>query len=174
MIEAQIVQALQSMFAASLFGEWVVVFLARVWIFAFAPLLAWLWAYGTNKEKHSVKEALWSLGLAILIGEILSLVFMRERPFLAVSDILVLIPPPLTSSFPSIHTSASVAMASALYAGNKHVGQISLLIVLGIIIGRVAAGVHYPTDILGGIAVGIGAFVLVRLGHRALRRKTKD
>jgi len=171
MSEAQIVQFIQRIFIASTVGDWAVIFLARVWIFAFAPLLAWLWAYGTNKEKHSAKEALWSLGLALLLGELISLTVLRVRPYLAVTDILVLIPPPLTSSFPSLHTAASMAMASALYFGNKHAGQVALLIVLGVIIGRVAAGVHYPTDILGGLVLGMVAFALVRLGHKALRKK---
>jgi len=174
MSEAQIVQALQRVFLASTLGIWVVIFLARVWILVFAPVLAWVWAYGKPKEKHAVKEALWSLGLALLAGEILALFVLRVRPFLEVSNIITLIPPPLTSSFPSIHTAASMAMAAALYAGDKRLGQLGILIVIGVALGRVAAGVHYPSDILGGVLVGLASFAIVRLGHKALRKKTKD
>ena len=171
MSEAQIVQALQRVFLASIWGIWAVIFLARAWILVFAPALSWVWAYGKPKEKHAVKEALWSLGLALLAGEVMALLVLRVRPYLEVSSIISLIPPPLTSSFPSIHTAASMAMAAALYAGNKRLGQLGILIVIGVALGRMAAGVHYPSDILGGVLVGLVSFALVRFGHKALRKK---
>jgi len=169
--DALIVIAIQNFFTSSTTGELVAVFLARFWIFAFVPFLAWLWVYGTKKDQHAVKEALWSAGLAILIAELLALTFLRFRPFLAFQQILVLIPPPLTSSFPSIHTAISSAITSALYLADRRLGLLGLLIVLGVAIGRMAAGVHFPTDILGGLFVGMASFIIVRLGHKALRKK---
>ncbi|MFA6099363.1 MAG: phosphatase PAP2 family protein [Patescibacteria group bacterium] len=170
-VDALIVVFTQSFFAPSVLGGLMAVFLARVLIFSYVPILAWLWAYGSRREKHAVKEALWSVGVAILIAEIISLFILRFRPYLAVPDIIALIPPPLTSSFPSIHTSIAIAATAAVYAVNKQWGQLCLLVALGVAIGRIAAGVHYPTDILGGMLVGVGAFILVRVGHRALRKK---
>jgi undecaprenyl-diphosphatase len=170
-IDAQIVTALQHVSVTSRAGEWAAIFLARVLILAFAPLLAWVWAYGTNKEKHAVKEALWSLGLALLLGEILSLMILRVRPFLAVDTIITLIPPPLTSSFPSMHTASAAAMSAALYWADRRLGWIAVVLVLGVAVGRMAVGVHYPTDIMGGMLLGVAAFALVRVGHKALRKK---
>lgn len=172
MSEAQIILSLQRVFLASVWGIWAVIFLARAWILVFAPVLSWVWAYGKPKEKHAVKEALWSLGLALLAGEVMALLILRVRPYLEVSNIISLIPPPLTSSFPSIHTAASTAMAAALYAGNKRLGQLGILIVIGVALGRMAAGVHYPSDILGGVLVGLASFAMVRFGHKALRKKS--
>ncbi len=174
MLDSEIVILLQQIFLASEIGEWASIALARVWIFLFIPVIAWLWAYGNNYEKHGVKEVLWSAGLGIFLSEFIALFIMRERPFLALSEVITLIPAPLTSAFPSTHTTIATSAAVALFFYNKTAGIIGFLILLGVIIGRVSAGVHYPTDILGGIAVGLLSFVLVRLGHRALRKPIKQ
>lgn len=171
MWESESLIFLQGIFTASTVGEFAVIFLARIWIFVFAPIIAWLWVYGTGKEKHASKEALWALGLALLIGEALSLIVMRLRPYINETEIVALIPPPLTSSFPSIHTASSMALTSAFFSVNRRLGELGLLIALGVAVGRMAAGVHYPTDILGGVFIGIFSFLLVRLGHKALRKK---
>jgi len=171
MTDQYVVQMLQQIYTRSIMGEFLVIALARVWIFLFVPLLFWLWIYGNTKEKHSVKEALWSAGMSILLGEIIGQFIMRERPFLAISDVISLIPAPLTSSFPSIHTATAVAITAALYFANPFFGAIGIIVTIGIIFGRMSAGVHYPTDIFGGIILGLLCFTIIRLGHKALRTK---
>jgi undecaprenyl-diphosphatase len=173
MFDSETVLLVQRIFIASEIGQWMAIALARVWIFLFFPLLAWLWAHGSIRERHSVKESLWSLGFGVLASEAIALFIMRSRPFLAVDEVITLIPTPLTTSFPSTHATAAVAVTAALYFVNKTAGRIGLFITLGVIIGRVAVGVHYPTDILGGIALGLLSFALVRLGHKALRKPIK-
>jgi len=173
MFDSEIVILLQNIFTASEVGEWISIALARVWIFLFLPILAWMWAYGSTHERHSVKEALWSASIGILSSEIISIITLRERPFLALNEVIALVPTPLTTAFPSTHTTAAVAITAALYFINKTAGRICLLITIGVIIGRISAGVHYPTDILGGIALGLLSFALVRLGHKALRNPIK-
>lgn len=174
MLDSEIVILLQKIFLASELGEWTSIALARIWIFLFIPLAAWLWVYGDNQERHGIKEGLWSVGLGILSSEIIALFIMRPRPFLALKEVITLIPAPLTSAFPSTHTTAAVAASAALFYFNKTAGVIGFLITFGVIIGRMSAGVHYPTDILGGIALGLLSFALVRLGHKALRKPIKQ
>ncbi len=168
-VDALVVIAIQKLFSGSVLGIWIDIFFARVLIFAYLPVLAWLWVYGNSKEKHASKEALWSVGVAILLAELLSFVFVRLRPFLAVPNIIALIPPPLTNSFPSIHI--AIAITVALYAINKRLGLACLIMALCVVIGRIGAGVHYPTDILGGMLIGLVSFVIVRFGHKALRQR---
>lgn len=170
MFEAQLVVAIQSVFLVSILGEWTAIFLARVLIFAYVPLLLWIWVYGHKAQQHIAKEAVWAAGLAILIGESLSLLVLRVRPFLFWDNIIVLIPPPLTGSWPSIHTATALAMTTALFMINKKLGWFGLLLAAGVALGRVAAGVHYPTDILSGALIGFLAYCLVRLGHNALKK----
>lgn len=164
------VGAVQSFFIVSILSEWLAIFLARVLIFIYVPLLLWVWAYGHKAKQHIAKEAVWAVGLAILMGESLSLLVLRVRPFLFWDNVVVLIPPPLTSSFPSIHTATALAVTTALFMINKKLGWFGLLVAVGVAVGRVAAGVHYPTDILSGALIGILAYCLVRLGHNALKK----
>ncbi len=170
MFEAQLVEGIQNVFLISIIGEWTAIFLARVLIFAYIPLLLWVWVYGHKTRQHIAKEAVWAAGLAILIGESLSLLVLRVRPFIFLDNVVVLIPPPLTGSWPSIHTATALAMTTALFMINKKLGMFGLFMAVGVAVGRVAAGVHYPTDILSGALIGILAYCLVRLGHNALKK----
>ncbi|MDD2785363.1 MAG: phosphatase PAP2 family protein [Patescibacteria group bacterium] len=172
--DAEIAIFIQRFFLTSTLGIGFAVLLSRYLIFIFIPVLVWLSVYGDNQEKHAVKEAAWSMGVAILIAEIFSLLLLRIRPFLSVAEIVSLIPPPLTSAFPSTHVSIAIAATAALFSVSRRWGYFCAIIALGIAIGRVAAGVHYPSDIIGGMLVGVFAFAAVRLGHKALRLKTKD
>ena len=174
MIDSEIVSLVQQIFIASETGQWIAIALARVWVFLFLPVLAWLWVHGSKRERHGVKQALWSAGIGILSSELVAIIILRDRPFLAIKEVITLVPVPLTTSFPSTHATLAVALTVALYFVNKTAGRIGLLITLGVIVGRIAVGVHYPTDILGGIALGLLSFALVRLGHKALRKPLKN
>lgn len=165
------VQAVQQVFLASAWGEWAAIMLARLWIFLFVPVLAWMWMR-KGRNRHAVKEAVWSMLISLLAGELISLAVMRVRPYLAHQDIVALIAPPLNSSFPSLHTAAAVAITTSVYLWNRNAGHVCLLITLGVIVGRVAAGMHYPTDILAGIVLGVASAVLVRCGHNLIRSKS--
>ncbi len=170
MLEGKIVQSIQQVFLASAWGEWAAIMLARVWIFLFIPVFTWMWMRDA-RDRHAVKEALWSLLVSVLAGELLSLIVMRLRPFLADPHVMALITPPLNSSFPSLHATAAAAITMSMYFWNKNAGHICLIITLGIIIGRMAAGMHYPTDILAGLVIGSASALLVRLGHNMIRKK---
>ena len=62
-------------------------------------------------------------------------------------------------------------MTAALFHANRHAGWLGVLITFGVIIGRVTVGVHYPSDILGGILLGLVSYAIVRTGHAALRKR---
>ena len=65
-------------------------------------------------------------------------------------------------SFPSGHAVFYFAVAAGVFAVNRKLGVI--LYILAILIGtaRIAAGVHYPLDILGGAVLGIAVAYAVR------------
>ncbi|MFA6447113.1 MAG: phosphatase PAP2 family protein [Patescibacteria group bacterium] len=171
MLEGSIVQGIQQVFLASSWGEWAAIMLARLWIFLFVPVLAWMWMRDP-RDRHAVKEASWSLLVSVFAGELLSLMVMRVRPYLAESNVIALITPPLNSSFPSLHATAAAAITMSMYLWNKNAGHVCLLITFGVIIGRMAVGMHYPTDILAGLAIGSASALLVRLGHNLIRKKS--
>lgn len=94
----------------------------------------------------------------ILCNGILKNLFARVRPFDVNTSVQLLIPKPADFSFPSGHTAASFASASALYfAGEKKLWKPVLALAVIIAFTRLYLYVHYPTDILGGMAVGTAA-----------------
>ena len=70
-------------------------------------------------------------------------------------------------SFPSGHTAASFASATALYfAGEKKLWKPALVLACLIAVSRLYLYVHYPTDVLGGVVIGI---IAGYLGYRLVK-----
>jgi len=170
MSESSLVLGIQSLVLGQPVAEYAAVFCARALIFFYIAVYAWLWM-SAPKEKHAAKEGFWTLGLAILLVQIIAFVVMRNRPYLDVHGVVALIPPPLTSAFPSGHTAAAVALVAPILYANRTLFWIAAVMAAFVALGRIAVGVHYPTDILGGIAAGIAAYAMVRWGHRTLRSR---
>lgn len=172
--EIEFIQQVQSFFDTPL-GIGFVIFCARWMIFLFAPLAA-ATSFGSRRTtlRHAAYEAAWSGLLAITVATVLGVVIGRIRPFHASEMVHLLIPPPASVySFPSAHTSVAFAVAAALAWGDTLLGLVAFSMAILIAFGRIATGVHYPTDIMAGILVGISSFVFVRHMHRVLRRRTK-
>ncbi len=92
----------------------------------------------------------------ILCNGILKNLVARTRPYDVNTAVNLLIEKPVDYSFPSGHTAASFASVTALYlAGEKKLWVPALVIAILIAFTRMYLYVHYPTDILGGVAVGI-------------------
>lgn len=80
----------------------------------------------------------------------------RTRPFDINTSVQLLIPKPKDYSFPSGHTAASFTASFALlFAGNRRIAVPALVLAVLIAFSRMYLYVHFPTDILGGIVVGV-------------------
>ncbi|MBI2564675.1 phosphatase PAP2 family protein [Candidatus Woesearchaeota archaeon] len=112
-----------------------------------------------TKNKKCLIHAFTALMLAIFIDQIINLFIYVKRPFLE-NQVNLLVIPSDSSSFPSGHTLRAFALGTALFFYNKKQGIIALLIALLVGISRIFAGVHYPSDALGGIIIGIIASLL--------------
>lgn len=99
--------------------------------------------------------------LALLIGALLTNVILknlvaRVRPYEVVEGLRLLIERQRDFSFPSGHTCASFAGAFAIYrAFPDRYGKAAIALAILISLSRLYVGVHYPTDVLAGMAVGI-------------------
>ena len=92
----------------------------------------------------------------ILCNGILKNAVARIRPCDVNTAVQLLVPRPEDYSFPSGHTAASFAATAALFfAGEKKLWKPALVLAVLIAFSRLYLYVHYPTDILGGMLVGI-------------------
>lgn len=79
----------------------------------------------------------------------------RTRPYEVIEGLTNLIGPQSDFSFPSGHTAASFAFAVAFaMTAPKKYSVPALVLACLISLSRLYVGVHYPTDILGGIVIG--------------------
>ena len=107
-------------------------------------------------------------GLAVAIALVLDLVVCnlvlknlvaRPRPFW-IREVALLVPPPSEFSFPSGHTAASFAAVGALWREKNRLKIPALVLAVLIALSRIYLYVHYPSDVLGGLLVGLGCGVL--------------
>ena len=120
-------------------------------------------AYARRTKWEIILVAGLSSAIARLgVVEIIRFFWQRPRPFsvLPVNQLLTDTAP----SFPSGHAAFFFAMATAVYFYNRAWGRWLYVAAALIAIGRIAAGVHYPSDIIAGALIGVaaaGATVLV-------------
>lgn len=97
-----------------------------------------------------------TLILCAFIGNIWLKPFVeRLRPFEMNNFTNLLITAPRDFSFPSGHTMASFACATVLIYFDKKAGIPALIAGILISFSRLYLYVHYPSDILGGMIIGI-------------------
>lgn len=128
-----------------------------------------LWFAGaTDAERVRYQRAVIFIALGILFSQALikdlSYFYFRPRPF-ATETVKLLFYRPSVSSFPSIPIAVAFTFAAGAGYANKRVA--AFLIGLGTVyaLARVYAGVHYPSDVIGGALIGAGiVWIIVRLG----------
>lgn len=121
------------------------------------------------------RRVFWSAVAAVvlargLLTEFIRYFYKRPRPFVndQIENVRQLVQKNIVNdSFPSGHAAFYFAVAFAVYYWNRQAGTV--LIILALILGlvRVYAGIHYPSDILAGAAIGfVSAWVAGRLLFR--------
>ncbi|HEY4462667.1 MAG TPA: phosphatase PAP2 family protein [Streptosporangiaceae bacterium] len=127
-----------------------------LWVVAGAAL----WASGDPRARRAARRGLGSLAVASatanIVGKGLS---GRRRPDFEVPAPRRL-PKPSSSSFPSGHAANAAAFATgaAIEMPSLAAPAIGLAVLVGA--SRVATGLHYPSDVLAGAAIGTAAALL--------------
>lgn len=115
-----------------------------------------------RKTRRAGVAMLLALAAGYVIGNLcIKELVMRPRPFVTHSDLTALLDPGDPWSFPSGHALSSFAAATALWCFHKKAGALALVLAALIAFSRLYASVHYPTDVLAGMLIGIA------LGHAA-------
>lgn len=114
-----------------------------------------------KKDQPLLKDAVY-IGTTVIeaVGVTYGLkyAFDRERPYAKYPDKIHSIEPEDSPSFPSGHTAAAFSLATSLSITYPkwYVIAPSAVWACGVGMARMNQGVHYPSDVLAGAAIGIG------------------
>lgn len=134
-----------------------------VWYGLIILATLFIYLYEHDDKRVGAKDifvVLVSAVTAWFLAHFLKNVFHTLRPF----DALAWVKPLVSESgyaFPSGHATFFMAVASALWFYHKNLAVFFGLSALLVGLARIASGIHWPVDILGGLVFGcaIGAIV---------------
>jgi undecaprenyl-diphosphatase len=131
----------------------------------FVALLAVLF-FATGKwrsinARHGVVAAGFSALLALGIAQVITDLWDRPRPFVAhPGSAHLFISHASDASFPSDHATAAFAIAVSILLRSRKAGWLALAMATVLAVARVAVGVHYPSDVIAGAALGTACALL--------------
>lgn len=134
--------------------------LGAIWL----GILGALAVFGKKTGRRIALIGLGALAIGFFASEIIKEITLRPRPFLSLEEVRLLVAAPSSYAFPSGHTTSSFAVASGLFLGAQRLmGRVpvwawgSVALAAAISYSRLYVGVHWPTDVLAGIALGIAS-----------------
>lgn len=113
---------------------------------------------GSNREAWLICAALGPV--AIGLNYVVKLIVRRPRPVL--EGLLPLGGAPSSLSFPSAHATSSFAVATAM-TRVEPLGALAFVLAIALALGRPYLGMHYPSDVLAGILLGVALGLIVPL-----------
>lgn len=140
----------------------------RFW-FMFSGILIILNYQGLHftENQNGFMKALIAPFLAFLIGRIFKHTFNRKRPSDEIKGFKEVVKPPSCGSFPSNHTASTFAFFMGLLLIGHPLAPIAGLWTLLIGFSRIYLGVHFFSDVLGGMLVGAVSPFIVRYLYSA-------
>ncbi|HKC27534.1 MAG TPA: phosphatase PAP2 family protein, partial [Jatrophihabitans sp.] len=133
-------------------------------------IAAGLTATGRRRPRTAAASGLLGIGIAAsLVNGPLKFAWRRDRPATAFSDKEPLLPLPRTFSFPSGHSASAFAFATGATAALPPLGAALFPLAGTVAYSRAYTGVHYPSDVVVGSAVGAASGLVAASVVRRLR-----
>jgi undecaprenyl-diphosphatase len=129
--------------------------------FVFAAGLVALFIAGGQRLRRAAVSAGVTAGLALLVAHFLASAIDRARPFVDHPNAHLFISHGRDPGFPSDHATGAFAIAFALVLRDRVTGIIALVLAFVLSVGRVALGVHYPSDVFAGAVLGLLAALVL-------------
>ncbi len=140
----------------------IIIFCAKYFPYLMVVGLGLFLVFGRDK-KRGWKMVFYSVSAVILsrlvITEIIRYFYPVARPFIVYNFTPLIYDH--ASSFPSGHAAFFFALATIIFLFHKKWGIAYFAGSFIIVLSRIMAGIHWPTDTLGGLIVGVGLAALV-------------
>ncbi|MFT3771592.1 MAG: phosphatase PAP2 family protein [Minicystis sp.] len=121
----------------------------------YSLILALPLLYGAGAIRLSLTMAVTGL-TGLLLYKWLKHALVRERPYIRHPGITLAMPPLDRYSFPSGHTLHAASFTWLAVAEHPELGWVLVPLASMIAASRVVLGLHYPSDVLAGAAIGAG------------------
>ena len=142
--------------------------------FGLVAVALWTW-WRVVRRRQTRQEAVYGFAglvwaplaavIALLINFPIRELVERPRPFFDHQGLEVVVEGKTDYSFVSDHATLTMAIAVGVLLVNRKYGLVALVLALLEGFCRVYMGVHYPTDVVGGLALGTAvALLLAPLG----------
>ncbi|MFF1699507.1 phosphatase PAP2 family protein [Streptomyces sp. NPDC058257] len=138
-------------------------------LLALVLLVVWCW-WGQRKRgaldeaASSVAAVVWAplaAGIAVLVNVPIRGFVERRHPFKDHDGLELLAHGKTDFSFVSDHATLAMALGVGLFVANRKFGLVGIALALLEGFCRVFMGVHYPTDVVGGFALGTAVVLLL-------------
>ncbi|MFI1103654.1 phosphatase PAP2 family protein [Streptomyces sp. TLI_146] len=138
-------------------------------LLALVLLVLWCWwslRRGEDRESAlaSLAALVWAplgAGIALLVNIPIRGFVERPRPFVSHKGLDVLVDGKTDYSFVSDHATMAMAIGAGLFVAHRKFGLAAIGLALAEGFCRVYMGVHYPTDVVGGFALGTAVTLLL-------------
>lgn len=137
----------------------------------FAMVLLTLWCWWSVRRRGNTEDSVaavaglvWAplaAGIALLVNIPIRGFVERPRPFLDHQGLEVLMAGKTDYSFVSDHATMAMAIGAGLFVAHRRFGFAAIGLALAEGFCRVYLGVHYPTDVVGGFALGTAVTLLL-------------
>lgn len=136
-----------------------------------AMVLVVLWCWWSVRRRGTLEDSVaavaglvWAplaAGIALLVNIPIRGFVERPRPFLDHQGLEVLVDGKTDFSFVSDHATMAMGIGVALFLAHRWFGLAAIGLALAEGFCRVYMGVHYPTDVIGGFALGTAVALLL-------------